>query len=167
MTYQHERDEFLLKVGPVLGLGTATMLLRHASTLQRLAVAQCNGDYPADNGERKVVPCPLCESQWVPSQITGGRLAQAALSYRLAEVQWDRDQKPREYLLSISLVVTKACPDCRTEAAVRLLLEGSPYQAITGGDPRGYVLALYSIGADRAAIDRGMVQGIGVPSRER
>ena len=142
-----------MQIAPTIGLDTATKLLRHATTLQRLAEAQCNGDWPADNGERKVIPCPLCESCWVPSQIQGGTFAQAA---------WQAQQNP---LVCMTARYPAACPDCRTTAAVNLLLAGTPYKAVTQGDPRGYVLRLYAIGADPAAIDNGTVQGFGVPTR--
>ena len=26
----------------------------------------CNGDYPADNGERKTMECPQCGNHWAP-----------------------------------------------------------------------------------------------------
>lgn len=148
MSYQRERDAFLVQVGSTLGLDTATKLLRHATTLQRLAVAQCNGGWPCDNGERKVVPCPLCESCWVPSQIQGGKYAMAALEYSGSEI-----------------ALPFACPDCRTAAAVKLLLDGTPYKAVTQGDPRGYVLKLYDKDATPEAIDNGTAQSIGVPTR--
>jgi hypothetical protein len=151
MSYRHERDAFLLEVGRDLGLRTTTKLLRHANTLQRLAVAQCNGDYPCDNGKRKVMPCPLCESQYVPSQIRGGTLARFA---------W-RDHAPADHK------GTTACLDCRTDAAIRLLLHGSPYKAVTQGDPRGYVLRLYDTSATPANIDNGTARSIGVPALER
>jgi hypothetical protein len=51
-------------------LDVARKLMRAESTLHRLAEAQCNGDYPADNGERKVKQCPKCEQCWVPSFFT-------------------------------------------------------------------------------------------------
>ena len=51
-------------------LEVASKLMRAEATLHRLAEAQCNGDYPADNGQRKVKQCPKCESCWVPSFFT-------------------------------------------------------------------------------------------------
>ena len=174
MSYQHDRDQFLVQVGQDLGLDTATKLLRHATTLQRLAVAQCNGDYPCDNGERKVIPCPLCESQYVPSQIKGGKLARAAW-VRMAEQERTCGAKGKNAICRDAVVegtehrakAGPACPDCRTEAAIRLLLHGSPYQAVTGGDPRGYVLKLYDTNTIPIAIDNGTAFSIGVPVRER
>ncbi len=52
MSYSKERDEFIARAtGEGLSLDVVRKLLRYASTLQRLAVAQCNGDYPF-NGDR-------------------------------------------------------------------------------------------------------------------
>ena len=52
MSYQHERDEFISRASKEgLDLPTITKLLKYASALQRLAVAQCNGDWPY-NGDR-------------------------------------------------------------------------------------------------------------------
>lgn len=47
-------------------------LLTLASRLQRWAVACCNGDYPADNGERATVQCKECERSWVPGFVRTG-----------------------------------------------------------------------------------------------
>jgi len=41
--------------------------LRQAATLQRLAEAQCNGDWPADNGQRETKLCEHCGLAWHPS----------------------------------------------------------------------------------------------------
>jgi hypothetical protein len=72
MTYQAEREDFLVKaVSEGLPIDVARLLLRHSNTLQRLAVAQCNGDWPADNGERKTVECEGCGSCWHPSVMKG------------------------------------------------------------------------------------------------
>src|SRR5688572_21096280 len=111
-SYQKERDEFIARMSAAgMRLDDAQTLLRYASTLQRLAVAQCNGDYPCDNGERKTIPCPKCEGGYVPSAIKGST------------------NLPRG---------TKACPDCRAAASVQLVLAGYPqWQAVFGGDPRG------------------------------
>jgi hypothetical protein len=73
VSYQKERDEFIARMSREgLPIDATRGLLRAATTLQRLAEAQCNGDWPADNGERKVSPCPRCEQQWVPSTIARG-----------------------------------------------------------------------------------------------
>jgi hypothetical protein len=79
MSYQKDREDFIATFSaqstiqpPHHAADIARLLLRNASTLQRLAVAQCNGDYPCDNGERKVIPCPRCEQGVVPSDIKRG-----------------------------------------------------------------------------------------------
>lgn len=171
MSYQRERDEFMVRCQ--LSPETARALLRHATTLQRLAEAQCNGDWPADNGERKVKPCPLCESQWVPSQIQGGTAA------RLAYRQQRDIPLGRHGDAALKAAANgreeKACPDCRTEARVHALLEGTQWQAWTQGDPRGYVLRLFPrrvpAGPGKLRVvthedmDCGRVSALGVPTR--
>ena len=73
MSYQQDRDEFIaLAVGEGLTVETTRLLLRHATTIERLAVAACNGDWPADNGERKTKVCSQCESLWAPSSFRKG-----------------------------------------------------------------------------------------------
>jgi hypothetical protein len=49
-------------------------VLRYSTTLTRLAVAQCNGDWPADNGERPTKACARCEALWAPSVLLKGGL---------------------------------------------------------------------------------------------
>lgn len=51
--------------------GTARKLTRYAMTLHRLAEAQCNGDWPCDNGVRPVAPCGRCELLWVHTVLKG------------------------------------------------------------------------------------------------
>ena len=156
MSYQRERDYFMAQVAPTLGVPNARALLACATTLQRLAEAQCNGDWPCDNGERKVAPCPLCERLWVPSQIQGGRLARAA------HVQANDCCRERGKSCRTDV---RACPDCRTEARAQSLVEGSPYQVVTQGDPRGAVLSLYERSASRESIENGTARRIYVPTR--
>ena len=70
MSRQREREEFLVAVvkeGVSIEQGWA--LLRHARTLHRLAEAQCNGDWPADNGQRPTVVCDNCARAWVPEAV--------------------------------------------------------------------------------------------------
>lgn len=63
--YQKEREQFIVRAQHEgLSLDVCYKLLRYASTLQRLAVAQCNGDWPY-NGDRdrpSVIPslCHVC-----------------------------------------------------------------------------------------------------------
>lgn len=74
MTYQQERDQFIANFArtfPTVPVTVAASLLRLSTTLHRLAEAQCNGDYPYDNGERKVIPCPACEAGTVRAELKG------------------------------------------------------------------------------------------------
>lgn len=70
MTRQSERDRFMLHAGQIgLSVDIAQRLLRLGVTLQRLAEAQCNGDWPADNRQREVNECPRCGRYWEPSTL--------------------------------------------------------------------------------------------------
>lgn len=106
------REEFIAAFARE-GISTdhARAFLRYGATLQRLAEAQCNGDYPADNGERHTEQCSLCLSGWVPSVLKGpeklcpdcrtGRKA-SALAHELGlkvELQGD----PRGWVLRLTL----------------------------------------------------------------
>lgn len=71
-----DREEFLLildrelpnvRRGAVLELGRK--LLRLSATHCRLAEAVCNGDYPADNGERETDTCPSCGRGWAKGTV--------------------------------------------------------------------------------------------------
>ena len=71
-SYQAEREAFLValsKEGVPVEVGR--QVLTAANTLQRLAVAQCNGDWPADNGDRETAECVTCGSYWHPSDLKG------------------------------------------------------------------------------------------------
>jgi hypothetical protein len=73
MTYQAEREAFIVNMTKAgIPITTARAVLRHTATLHRLAEASCNGDWPADNGERKTKPCPQCGSGWAPSSFRAG-----------------------------------------------------------------------------------------------
>lgn len=73
MGKQQWRDEFIGAMARAgVRVDVARAWLRRAATAQRLAEASCNGDYPADNGERKVKPCPSCEVGWSPGSFRGG-----------------------------------------------------------------------------------------------
>lgn len=71
MTYQDEREHFVATmIQEGMCVETAQYIMRRANTIQRLNAAECNGDYPCDNGERKVKPCSKCESGYVPSSLS-------------------------------------------------------------------------------------------------
>jgi len=70
MSRQSEREMFMMRAVKIgLSWETAQRLLSLGVTLQRLAEAQCNGDWPADNGERAVQECPRCACYWTPDTI--------------------------------------------------------------------------------------------------
>ena len=159
MAYQHERDYFIAHMAADgLPLYVAQRLLRYASTLDRLAVAQCNGDWPADNGERSGIEyCPVCEAGFVRSVFRASTVRKAA----------DFSAHHRKTARGALLV----CPDCRTEELVRAALEPFPaFTPIFGGDPRGYVLKLNTPSrAQREDPQTGAISGeaVGVPTRGR
>src|SRR4030095_3013576 len=108
MSYQRERDDFLARMTREgLNLETTRLLLRSASTLHRLAEAQCNGDWPADNGERTVKACVRCEQQWVPSTLRkDGLCRDCATEARVLAAMpdgWHIDTQgdPRGYVLRV------------------------------------------------------------------
>lgn len=70
MSRQREREEFIARTTKAgIDLDTARKLMRYRTTLQRLAVAQCTGDWPADNGERPTVECSRCGGYWHKSAV--------------------------------------------------------------------------------------------------
>lgn len=69
-----DRERTILQLGfRGIRYDEARRLLRYGTTLNRLAEAQCNGDWPADNGDRKVEPCSQCEGLWAPSVLLKGK----------------------------------------------------------------------------------------------
>lgn len=65
------RDEYFSRMGQAgVRADLARVFLRIAATMQRLAEAQCNGDYPADNGERPTRECSRCGLYWAPESLT-------------------------------------------------------------------------------------------------
>jgi len=149
---RHDRETFiaaLLDHVPTATRAHALRLLRWGATHGRLTEAQCNGDYPADNGERPVKPCTLCESLWAPSSLK------------------------RRYVT----VLQFECPSCRTERIIRETCEsmgGTATARSTNGaelerherertpycvphfqgDPRGHTVRLQIAGQPLDAYER-------------
>ena len=107
-------------------LATIRKLLRYGATLHRLAEAQCNGDWPADNGQRKVVACSRCESMWVRSSLVR--------DYTAPKIQKPGDDRPR--------YIPMICKDCRTEDLIRQTCREADLIPDINGDPRGAVLCV-------------------------
>ena len=115
----------------------ARKLLRAGTTLQRLAEAQCNGDYPYDEGRDGGIPtqerrnqftvCPQCDTAVRRSQVKRAM-----------------------------------CPDCRTQDRVTALLKPYGMTPIFNGDPRGAVFLVIppSYAARNAGRDVHNLEGI-------
>jgi hypothetical protein len=141
---RREREDFLIRMDREgVPLDVARKLLRYGATLQRLAEAQCNGDWPADNGtkERKVVPCTRCEALWVRSSMVADKTQPAVNGYR-----------------------PLICKDCRTNDLVTVALAPYGLKPFFGGDPRGAVLSIVKADVPREAFESGREHGICVPA---
>ncbi len=75
MTHQADRGRFI-EIMRAEGVPeyVSRGVLRHAATIQRLSAAECNGDWPCDNGERKVKSCVRCGTGYAPSTLARGGL---------------------------------------------------------------------------------------------
>lgn len=139
-----DREQFiasLLKQVPTATLADARKLLRWGATYGRLAEAECNGDWPADNGERETVACSKCEAHYAPSACT---------------IRRNREESTQDV----------ECPSCRAERIIREVCEGMGGRCDPGigpkdlctphfqGDPRGYTVRLQIAGAPLDAYDR-------------
>lgn len=148
MSHQHDRDLFIREATLAgLALHDTLKLMRYATTLQRLAEAQCNGDWPYDNGERKVETCPQCEAGCVSTAFK-----------RVAYMS--EGPGGRTYYKRI-------CPDCYAQEKVTAILQPSTLRAVFGGDPRGAVLRLVPVNTTHDDEQSGRVRGIYVPARSR
>lgn len=136
MSYTKERDEFIaIAAREGLPVDIARKLLRYATTLQRLAVAQCNGDWPY-NGDRdrpsaRKEPCATCSNR---GQYPIGETCPDCKGERWI---WKRDadadeRHDRRYVVcpeceasGVAKVALRkgVCPDCRTSALVRETLQ--------------------------------------------
>lgn len=114
MNRQH-RQAFLMDAAR-LGLSdwAALKVTSLAATHHRLCEAECNGDWPCDNGERTVLPCSRCEARYVVERL-----------YR-----------------DTSKPLGMICQSCRTEDRIRGLCEQFGILAEFQGDPRGWTVKL-------------------------
>ncbi len=142
-----ERDRFIYDMATAgVPLHVARKVLRYGATLQRLAEASCNGDWPADNGtkERKVEPCSRCEMSWVPSSLVWE-------TYTDHGFHAGTRQRRR------------ICKDCRTADLVTLALAPYGLKAFFAGDPRGAVVSVVQLDVPRDLFESGWTRGIAVP----
>ena len=136
-SYAREREDFLVTMqAEGMHPDIARRILRHANTIQRLSVAECNGDWPCDNGERAVKPCTRCEAGYVVSSMFRDHSAPKVQGPGESRAWW------------IPLV----CPNCRAQeritalcATARTTGEGGVVYCFTPvfqGDPRGACVKL-------------------------
>ena len=150
MGYQADRDRCIATASARgIPFSVITSLLRYATTIERLNLAQCNGDYPADNGERQTETCPDCEMGWTPESFR-----------RVAYMS--EGKGGRTYYKQL-------CPDCRTTQLVERTLQGTGWISYIQGDPRGPGLTIYPVGTPGEDISNGNARhlGIYVPGRSR
>ena len=190
MTTTKERDQFVINANKEgLDLATIHKLLRYATTLQRLAVAQCNGDWPY-NGDRDR---PSCSCAFIDHQHGDSCVKEKARF----DAQFTECPKCETSGVSKSSLRTssdpackeydgkwKVCPDCRTQELVRATLcEASKhaplnqelqhtgvdtlclFKPIFNGDPRGAVLVLST--PNFPYTDDGRGRGLYVPPSRR
>lgn len=104
--------------------GLAPHLVRKVTALamthNRLAEAECNGDYPCDNGQRAVLFCSRCGAGYVRAAMYRGQ------------------NNSHAFLI---------CKSCRTEDLIRAALVGQPVTVEFQGDPRGWTVKLDKAGA--------------------
>lgn len=117
MSKQSEREKFFATMATEgLPYEVAKLVARNAATIQRLSEAECNGDYPCDNGERKVSFCERCESGYVPSSLVARKVPDGSIKY--------------------------LCPNCRAQDRIVALLSPYAVKADFQGDPRGACVKL-------------------------
>lgn len=145
-----ERESFMHEAGKAgICEADARKILRYGTTLARLAVAQCNGDWPADNGERQIMACEECGQSWSPSVFTGKR-EYRAVCYQCGwkgELWYSskvaRNEEKEHEHDNTGIVTTAECPDCRHTRLVKAIIAQYPGVSVEfQGDPRGAVVKL-------------------------
>lgn len=162
MGYQRDRDEFISALTrrlstepPHIAAAIARRLLRHATTLQRYAEAQCNGDWPFDNGERKTQPCSRCEARCHPAAMRTEKFDDWS---ELQPGRGDSPSRPTKRTRPI-------CPDCRTQDIVTAILTPYGLKPYFQGDPRGAVFQIFEQHISPELIHNGRERGLYVPAR--
>jgi hypothetical protein len=108
-SYREWRDEFVYNCAKVgIDLDVAWKLMKLSTTLQRLATAACNGDYPADGGSGKweTTECLKCGSHWAKVHTSKGCSncqAQQKVIDLLEDIGWEPyfDGDPRGCVLRL------------------------------------------------------------------
>jgi hypothetical protein len=138
MSYQREREDFIARMTKEgLALDVIRLLLRTATTMQRLAELACS----SEAADRDRIKCP------------------AARKYRPGPCICDRPDDGHESIPRIRLQDWQA--ERRATYAVP-----ADWSVLTAGDPRGYVLRVIppSYAERNKGRDRDNLDSIGVPS---
>lgn len=144
MSYQRERESFLLTMARHgMSADVARLILRHATTYQRLAERECNGD---DEQSGNMVKCPMhldravvsscgyCDARRIAGTVfVHGKVTRS--SVRMTQIE----RRVRELV------------DCTNE----------PLRVEFQGDPRGYCVRILIQDGN------GIVREYGVPVRNR
>jgi len=112
------------------------------------------------------VVCPQCEASGVARDAMKGRGRCAN------KCQPDPENGVRRYRGADGLAgrictdcdngrMRPVCPDCRASARAEKILEGLPWRAVFGGDPRGYVLKIARRTVPREDIENGRAESAG------
>lgn len=164
MGYAKDRDEFIsIMTGEGLSLEVTRKLLRYAQTLHRLAVAQCNGDWPYNGDRDRPMRDNTTEADGYASKAAGDRRERWDKRYTVCpkcEASGvAKSAMKRSHFMTVGNKPALVCPDCRTTELVWILVGAKEHirdaHAITtglkdcdcikfkpvfGGDPRGCVL---------------------------
>ena len=129
---QRDRAAFLYEAGREgLPIEVARKLLRYGTTLHRLAEAQCNGDWPYENGDGTAKPCSRCEGLW-RAQLAQGVCPDCRTSDAV------------KALFAMKQHTPETCPGrpCGSGCDHETWPYGSGWRAKFQGDPRGAVLRI-------------------------
>lgn len=159
MSYVKERDEFIsIMTGEGLSLEVTRKLLRYAQTLHRLAVAQCNGDWPY-NGDRDrpnalKSACAMCDAH---GKVEGSNAECGECSG--SGWTWHRDVKADERHDRRYTV----CPKCEASGVSRSAMRWSAWQVLSNPDnPKDKVRTRERICPDCRTVElvQALVQGL-------
>lgn len=103
-------------------------LMGAARTHQRLAEAACNGDWPADNGQRDAIDCTRCEIRWARAAMRKDHTAPRIPDPSTGQFVW------------IPLI----CPVCRIRERMENAISGTALGLRFSGDPRGCTVKVVS-----------------------
>lgn len=113
---RRERDAAMVALSAAgVPYETVLLVLRDAAKLARLAEAQCSGDWPADNGERKVKECSRCKGLWAPYTLKLRGLCEDCrtcdrITDRLTGFAVDFAGDPRGFVVTVKVPTGRPAP---------------------------------------------------------